>query len=54
MDGDGSESMRGRVGIGVKSARMGGDGTKIPFPCTPLVWSGDSEGQRKHLFGWDP
>jgi len=25
------------VGMGVKSAWMGGDGTKIPFPCTPLV-----------------
>ena len=27
----------GRVGMGVKSAGMGGDVTKIPSPCTPLV-----------------
>jgi len=25
------------VGMGVKSVGMGGDGTKIPSPCTPLV-----------------
>jgi len=37
MGGDGSESVRGRVGMGVKSAGMGGDGTKIPSPCTPLL-----------------
>jgi len=36
--GDGSESVRGRVGMGVKSAGMGGDGTKIPSPCTPLLY----------------
>jgi len=29
--------VRGWVGMGVKSAGMGGDGTKIPSPCTPLV-----------------
>ena len=28
MDGDGSESVRGRVGMGVKSAGMGGTGLK--------------------------
>jgi len=37
--GDGSELVQGRVGMGVKSAVMGGDGTKIPSPCTPLVVS---------------
>ena len=35
--GDGSELVQGRVGMGVKSAVMGGDGTKIPSPCTPLL-----------------
>jgi len=33
---DGPESVRGRVGMGVKSAGMGGDGTKMPSSCTPL------------------
>jgi len=37
MGGDGYESVRGWVGMGVKSAGMGGDGTKIPSPCTPLL-----------------
>jgi len=32
MGGDGSESVRGRVCMGVKSAGMGGDGTEIPSP----------------------
>jgi len=36
MGGDGSESVRGRVGMDVKFAGKGGDGTKIPSPCTPL------------------
>jgi len=39
--GDGRGWIRisaGRVGMGVQSAGMGGDGTKIPSPlCTPLV-----------------
>jgi len=26
--------------MGVKSAGMGGDGTKIPSPCTPLRQTG--------------
>ena len=37
MGADGSESMRRRLGMNVKYAGMGGDGTKIPSPCTPLV-----------------
>jgi len=40
--GDGSEPVRGRVGMGVKSAVMGGDGTKIPSPCTPLLQNPNS------------
>ena len=40
--GDGSESVRGRMGMDVKSVGMVGDGTKIPSPCTPLGGKGES------------
>jgi len=42
MGGDGSETVRDGVGMGVKSAGMG---TKIPSPCTPLR-------QRERWAGW--
>jgi len=37
----------------VKSAGMGGDGTKIPSPCTPRL-SMDLAGPRNQLLGEDP
>jgi len=52
MGEDGSESVRGWVRMGVKSAGMGRDGTKIPSPCTPLlctVRSVPAPGHNAHL-----
>jgi len=40
--GDGSESVQGQAGMGVKSVGMGGDETKIPSLCTPLLRTPDS------------
>ena len=33
--GDGSQRVRERLGMDVKDAGTGGDGTEIPSPCRP-------------------
>jgi len=39
MARDGSDTLWRLVGMFVKSAGTGGDGTKIPSLCTPLLYS---------------